>query len=296
MSGPPRLRVAVMGGRGVIGGEIVAALRRRGHDVTILTHDRRAVGSGYRYADMLDASTLPAAVAGTDVVVQSANFRTYPVEDVRRGRTFEAFDGVGTERLVAAARDAGVRRYVFVSGAGTDARSPKPYFRALWRGEEAVVNAGLEGVCVQPTLVFNRADRGLNRVLAVARWSPVLPVLGGDQLHQPVFGPDVGEVAARLAEPGAPVGRFAIGGPERFPLVVMVRRLLRAAGRRRPIVRLPVPLVSLASGVLERLPFPLMTRSAVDFLASDFVADNGPVLEACDVRLTPFEEGLRTYL
>lgn len=289
--------ITVVGGTGVIGAGIVRALRAAGQDVAVVTHNPQRAGQpGFRYGDMRRPETLPAAVVGADVVVQSANFRNYPIENRRRGDTFMAYDGVGTEELVAAARAAGARRYVFISGAGTREDSGRPYFDALWRGQQAVLSSGMEAVCLGPTLVYGPEDRGLNRLLQAARWLPVVPALGGGQVHQPVFIDDLADIAARACALGAAQGAFDVGGPERMTLLAMERRLLAAAGLRRPIARVPVGLARFGAAFLEPLPGPPLTRSAVDFLSDDFVADLDPVLAAYPCALTEFEDGLATYV
>lgn len=288
--------IVVVGGRGVIGASVVDALRSQGHPVVVVTHDARAVGPQTRFGDMLRRETLRPAVRGAEVVIQSANFPNYPMERPQRGWTFEAFDGEGTERLVAAAEAEGVRRYIFIAGAGVSPDNDRPYMRAIWRGEQAVLGSTMEGACVEPTLVFGRRDHGLNRILRVARMLPALPVPGGFQVHQPVFADDLGQLVARCAAIGAPRGRFAIGGPDRMSLEEMLRSLLRVAGLRRATFRVPVQSVELAGSVLERLPRPLVTRRGAEFLSDDFVADNTAILAAFPMDLTSLEAGLRTYL
>src|ERR1700683_3684677 len=93
-------RAVVVGGRGVIGAAIVRALRGAGWDVLIGTHDHRvAKTSGFRFADLDQPDSLREAVAGAEVVVQSVNFPTYPVERRRHGHTYAAYDDSGTECL-----------------------------------------------------------------------------------------------------------------------------------------------------------------------------------------------------
>jgi nucleoside-diphosphate-sugar epimerase len=289
--------IAAIGGRGVIGGAIVEALRAHGHEVLIVTHDRQqARVAGYRYGDMLDPQSLDAAIEGAEVVVQSGMFPTYPIEKPKLRHTFMQFDGVGTEHLVAAARRAGVRRYVYISGAGIPA-SPRIYYQAILRGEHAVQNSGMETVCIRPTLVYGPRDRGLNRILAAAKKLPVLPLVGpGSQLEQPVYVNDVGEVARQAVAPGAPQGVFEIGGPERFTIDEMLLRFFKHVGFRRGIVHIPYRVARFGALLLERLPGPPLTTNAIDFLMEDFIADTGPLLAAFNLRLTPFEEGLSKYL
>lgn len=290
-------RAVVVGGRGVIGGAIVDALDAAGWDVVVGTHDARAVDERHRFADLDSIESLRLAVHGADVVVQSANFPGYPIERPRLGHSFERYDGAGTERLAAAAAAGGVRRYLFVSGVGAGRGSASPYFRAIDRGERAVAGSGIEWVCLRPAFVYGPRDHGINTILRIARWSPLIGVPGsGRQLHQPVFLPDVGRVAAMALEPGAPQGVFEVGGPERMTLDDMLRTAFAVWGRRRGLVHAPRPVARLAASVLARLPGGLLTPAAVDFMCEDFVADLTALQAAFPVRLTPYEEGLASYL
>lgn len=290
--------IAVVGGRGVIGSAIVEALRARRSDVIVITHDREHANlPGVRYGDLLIPETLGPALVGAEVVIQSANFVSYPIEKPGRRHTFMDFDGFGTERLVAAAETHGVRRYIYISGVGVRADSPRAYYRAIWHGEQAVLNSRLEAVCIRPTLVYGPQDRGLNRVLRAARISPVIPVVGdGKQLHQPVYVQDVAEVVRRATDAGAPRGVFEVGGPDRMSLDKMLHMLFQLAGLRRKIVHIPSALARLGGIVFQNLPNPPLTVAAVDFLTENFVADLGPLQSAFNFKTTPFEKGLRASL
>lgn len=290
--------IAVVGGRGFIGAAIVARLRSAGLEVVCVTHSaEHARRPGFRFGDMLAPDTLADAVAGAEVVVQSANFRDYPIEHRRRGETFAAFDAAGTEQLVAAARRAGVRRYLFIAGAGTRGGGPTPYWDALRRGEQAVLGSGLQGICIEPTLVYGPRDRGLNRMLALARRSPVVPILGGrSAVHQPVFVEDVAELAFRAIAADTAQGVFPIGGPERMSMLAMVRRTLAAAGLRRPVLTLPGGPVRVLARLAAMLPGEPLNPAAVDFMLESFTADLEPSRNAFSLCPRPFEEGLRSYL
>jgi NADH dehydrogenase len=293
--------VAVVGGTGVIGREIVAALRAGGRDVIVVSHRRAAAGPDIRYGDMLHAETLHPAISGADVVVQTANFPNYPMEQPKKGWTFQEFDERGTRRLTEVAKLCGVRRYVFIAGVGAR-RIPaqgqvKPYFQALYNGEEIVLQSGLEPVCIEPTLVVTPTDHGVNKLLRIAKAVPfVLPVPGGHQLHQPVWGEDVGRLVNALVEPGAPQGVFEIGGPEQMTLLEMLDRVLKVAGVRRRLVPLPLALANAAGTIAERFPGGVLTRSGADFLGENFIADNGPALQAVDLKLHRLEDVLPTYI
>ena len=138
---PPRatahrpMTVAVAGGSGFVGGEIAAELERRGHRVIVLSHnperagDRLPDGIEIRPADVTRPDGLTDALRGVEALVIAIAFPNLPIEDPARGHTFEAVDAAGTEHLVAAAARSGIRRLVYISGAGAAPAAEQHWFR-----------------------------------------------------------------------------------------------------------------------------------------------------------------------
>jgi NADH dehydrogenase len=296
--------VAVAGGTGFVGGGIAAVLGRRGHHVVVLTRRPEAVRLGLpddaevRSADVADPTTLSPALAGVEALVVAIAFRGYPMENPRRGQTFEAVDAAGTERLVAAAVQAGVRRIVYISGAGAAPDAAAHWFRAKWRAEEAVRGSGLRYTILRPTWLFGPRDAALNRFLGFARLLPFVPMTGnGRQLLAPVFIDDLGGIVAdALSEPTAYDRVFDVGGPETLTMNEVVRTALGVAGRRRFLLHAPAALLKVVAWPLQFLPRPPLTPGAVDFINQPATVDVGPLLAVLPRRLTTLEEGLRTYL
>ncbi len=141
----------------------------------------------------------------------------------------------GTRRLVDAARRAGDQHLVYVSIVGVD-RIPLAYYRAKVEAEREVALSGLPWTTLRATQ-FHEFTAGLLERLTRL---PIVPAP-----HRWRFQPvDVGEVADRLvAAVGAgPAGRLPdVGGPDVLSVVELARAYLAATGRRRPVVRLPVP-------------------------------------------------------
>ncbi len=297
--------ILVAGGAGFIGSAIVERLVREGADVAVMTaHPAtsrgriRAMGATVVEGDVLDPASLDRAVQGAEAVVQSLTFPTFPVEKPRKRFTFEEFDHLGTERLVAAARTAGVRRFVFCSGSGAAPDAPKTWFRAKWFGEEAVRGSGIDHAIIRPSWVYGPRDRALNRFVTFHRWLPFVPVVGrGTQRLQPVFIDDVAEAFARATRPGAPGGTFEIGGPDLLSMNHVLEAMMEVRGKRKPLVHVPAALPKLAGLFLQVLPRPPLSPDAVDFVTGDAVAAIGQLLEAFPgLALTPLREGLATYL
>jgi NADH dehydrogenase len=301
---PTGRSVAVAGGTGFVGGAIARELRRRGHRVVVLSH-RGEAGRGslpddveLRTADVADASSLARALAGLDAVVIALAFRNSPMESPRRGQTFELVDARGTERLVTAARDAGVQRVIYLSGAGAAPDARRHWFRAKWRAEEAVRKSGLTWTIVRPTWIFGPGDVSLNRFLGFARSLPFVPLTNaGRQRLAPVFVDDAARLAAdSVTAPAAENQVFELGGPEAISMREIIARALRVARIDRPILPGPAPLLKLGAWPLQFLPEPPLTPDAVDFVNQPAIVDSGPLLARMPRSLMSLEEGLSTYL
>jgi NADH dehydrogenase len=300
--------VAVAGGTGFVGGAIARELAARGYRVVVLTHRRPPQGGKaegdpappfeYRQADATRPDSLAAALAGIDTLAISLAFRNSPIEAPRRGQTFERVDAAGTEALVAAAKTAGVRRLVYISGAGAAADAPKHWFRAKWRAEEAVRGAGIVYTILRPSWVYGPGDHSLNRFLGMSRWLPFVPQIGnGRQRLTPVFVADMGSlVADSLETPAAENATLEVGGPETMTMDQVIRTALRVLHRRRPILHAPVVLMKVLTAPLTLLPSPPMTPAAIDFVVGSAPVDTGPLHERLPRRLLPLEEALGTYL
>jgi len=188
--------ILVTGGNGFVGPKIVRALRERDLPVRALVRrpgDRSAAtlaawGSELVQGDMTDAESLRRAVEGAEVVVHLVAIRQGSDDDFRQ--VMEQ----GTRDLVAAAKDAGVRRFVLMSALGTseETKDLVPYYRAKWEMEQTVQGSGVEHVVFRPSFVF-AADGGiLPTFTKLARVAPVTPIIGsGTQRIQPIWIDDV---------------------------------------------------------------------------------------------------------
>ena len=298
--------ILVAGGTGFVGGGIVRELASRGKRVAVLTRSAQR-GRGrfpgleieYIEGDVRDAESLRAAVQGAEVVIGSAQFPNFPMENPRRGYTFEEVDAAGTERLVRAAKEAGVKRYIYMSGAGAAPDARYHWFRAKWRAETAVRESSIPYVIFRPSWVFGPEDVALNRFLRMARFLPFVPIVGdgSKQKLQPVFIDDLARAVAEAVDnPAADSQAFEIGGPEVLSMNEIVRTALEVSGRRRPLLSVPKGLMKLVAAFLQVLPGPPLTPDAVDFITMNALADPTEVQRKLGITLTPLRQALATYL
>lgn len=207
-------------------------------------------------------------------------------------------DALGTEHLVDAARAAGVKQLIYISGAGAREDADRHWFRAKWRAEESLRASGLPFTIIRPTWIYGPDDVSLNRFVRFAERLPFVPMTGfGGQQLAPVFIDDVARLAAdSVRDTAARDEVFEIGGPETMTMRDVIRRTLAVAGIRRPLLPAPGAMVKLAAAPLSLLPEPPLTPDAVDFINQPATVDVGPLLDRMPRRLTPLDEGVATYL
>ena len=129
---------------------------------------------------------------------------------------FERVMTVGGENVVAAAKDAGVERFVLMSALGTSDPPSVPYYAAKLAEERAVIGSGLEYTIFRPSFIFGPGGGALGTFMQQVRLSPVVTVIGaGRQRSQPIWREDVAAYFARaIDDPRAANRLFELGGPD----------------------------------------------------------------------------------
>lgn len=295
------MKVVVAGGTGLLGKEVTRVLLDAGHAVSVLSRSRSSKGpmdsrATWVEGDVTNPSTLVPALTGADVVVDVVQFPNSPIENPKKGYTFERVDLGGTKNLVDASRSAGVAHFVDVSGAGASANSPFHWRRFKWQEEQHLIASGVPYTILRPSWIYGPDDVSLNRFLGFARFLPFIPVLGGCSKISPLFIGDLAAHVAAAVADGPKGGPFDLGGPQVLTMNEIVRASLKAAGKKRFLLPQPTPLMKLVASVLQHVPGRPLTPDAIDFITMDGPVDNTAVQAAFGLRLTPLAEGLATYL
>ena len=273
--------VTVFGGSGFLGRSVVRALAKRDYRIRVAV--RRPELAGYLQ---------PLGKVGQIHAVQ-ANLR-YPasVEAAMRdshvainlvgilaeggAQTFDAVQGKGAGTVAQAAAAVGAR-VVHISAIGADENSPAGYARAKAAGEKAVLAATPSATVMRPSVVFGPEDQFTNRFAALARISPMLPLIGGGLTKmQPVYVGDVATAVADAVDGKAKAGAtYELGGPEVLTMREIMEIILATTGRDRMLVSLPFELAKLQAMFLQFAPGALkLTPDQVEMLRSDNVVSD----------------------
>lgn len=296
--------ITVFGGSGFIGRYLVQRLARRGWVIRVAVRRPDAalflkpfgdVGQVTPIAASLrHQGSVQAAVAGADAVVNLVGILYQ-----RGNQRFDAIHAEGARAVAEAAAAAGARRLVQMSALGADAASPAEYARSKAAGEAAAAAAFPGATIVRPSVVFGPEDGFFNRFAAMARFSPVLPLIGGGTTRfQPVYVGDVAEAMARMLDDDGTRGRsYELGGPQVYSFKELLELTLAAIGRRRLLLPLPFWAASLQAALLELLPTPPLTRDQLRLLRRDNVVTQGaPGLAELGITPTAAELIIPTYL
>ncbi len=293
--------VALAGGSGFIGRAIARRLVAVGGiKVHVLTRNpvkARAqldlAGVEFVHGDIAQSASLKDALLGASTIVDAIQFDGYPVENPRRGLTFERIDYGGAVALVEAAKQAGVEQFIYISGAAADENSAHPGFRAKGRAERAIRESGLAYTIFRPSLVYGPEDKVVNGLARALRFAPVFGVPGtGRQKVQPVLVDDLAACVMLAVSGRGRNGTYEIGGPDLMTFDEMMRIIMDASGHRRPLFHIPEGIMRGVGGLLEKMPKPLLSRDAVTFVTADNACNIKPLVDEFGINLTPARVGM----
>ena len=293
--------ILVTGSTGFVGPHVVHALRERDKPVRALVRTPSgrsattlaAWGAELVQGDMTDRDSLRRAVDGAEVVVHLVAIRQGPEEQFRQ------IMEQGTRELVAAAQEAGVRRFVLMSALGTseETKDLVPYYHAKWEQEQTLRTSGLEHVIFRPSFVFARDGGILPTFRKLAKLTPVTPIIGsGQQRIQPIWIDDVGAYFAQSVDvPDAANRIFELGGPDVVSWNEFWQRLKSVLGQRRPSIHVPTRVMRVNALLTERLPGNVpLTRDLLKMLEhGDNVVSNDDAVRTFKLPLVPLDEQLR---
>lgn len=257
------MKLFVTGASGGLGRTLVELLTARGHVVTLLSRREppaqpgRQSGVAAIKGDLLDSSTYLTALRGHDAVLHLAAV-THSVDP----DYYYAVNAHGTEALLDAARQAGVRRFLHVSTCAVGAACGA-YGDSKALAEDAVRASGLDWTILRPAEVYGASDReAVGQTIAAVRAGFLVPcVVHAEAKLAPVHRDDVLiAICAAVDNPASSRKAYVLAGPEVFTQRGMIAMLREVFPGNRLVVPVPVAALRVAAGIfrllgLKRPPF-----------------------------------------
>lgn len=323
--------VTVFGGNGFVGRHIVQRLTSRGDRVRVACRDPESAMFLKPLGDPGQIVTVKANVAvmgeveraieGADAVVNCVGLLA-PF-----GRnSFQRVHVEGAGNVAKASKAAGIESLVHLSALGADFDSKSVYAQTKAEGENAVLDAFPNAMILRPSIILGIDDGFMNMFAAIARWSPVIPIIGcpfmpkfkmeagqdtawrfptfdfcdfGGTRFQPIYVGDVADAVIKgldgLADTRGKV--FELTGSRVYTFRQLMELMLKHTGRKRFIVPYPIPLAFISAFFMEFLPGKPLTRDQVRLLKTDNVlSGENPTIKDLGIVPRGIESILPSYL
>ena len=302
--------VTIFGGSGFVGRYIAQRLAKEGWRVRVAVRRPNeamfvkpygAVGQVEPIlANVRDDASVAAAVQGADAVVNCVGI----LSEAGKNK-FDAVQHEGAERVARCAAEAGATTFVQISAIGANERSKSGYAESKGRGEAGVLAHFPSAVILRPSIIFGTEDQFFNRFATMARFLPILPVVGPQSKFQPVYVDDVAAAAVKGVTGAAKPGIYELGGPDVETFKQLMERMLKVVRRRALVLTVPFFAARIMAAVLDFVQIASLglftnsqiTRDQVKQLANDNVV-SPDAMSFADLGIEPtdMDAVLETYL
>lgn len=278
--------VTVFGGSGFLGRHVVRALCKQGWRVRVATRRPHLAGDVKLAGDVGQVQLVQANVRNRASIKRALENADAAINLVgilaeRGSQNFNGTQSLGASNIVQLAAEAGITNYVLVSAIGADAQSKSNYARTKSEAEAATREAIPSSVILRPSILFGPEDGFFTRFALMARFTPVLPLIGGATKFQPIYVGDVAHAVANALKPGHAGKTFELGGPRTYTMKELLQYITRTIDRPRMLLPIPMPVAAPMGYIIGALstlnPFfgPPLTGDQVQMLKTDNVVAPG---------------------
>ncbi len=291
--------ILVTGGTGFVGSHLMKrlasekiqtrCLARKTSDIERL----KELGIEVAYGDVLDKESLEKVVEGVEAVIHLVGII---VE--HKGATFEIIHKQGTMNLVDACKEAGVRRFIYISALGARENARSRYHKTKWEAERAVITSGMEYVIFRPSIMIGEGGEFIKMLSKIVRWAPIIPIIDGESKVQPIYVENTVDCIIRsLTDPKTTNRIFEIAGPDQITYKELFLTLMDVLDIDNPTFQIPItfmwPAAYILEGVMEKPP---ITTQQLIMLQEDNICDISEMQEVFNLKLVPLREALKSFL
>jgi len=277
-------------------------LVRPGSEEKVVQPERCEIVSG----EIDDAGAVAECLRGADAAIYNIGLiREFPA----KGITWEAMQYQGAARVMDAAVQAGVRRFLLMSANGVKPEGTG-YQRTKYRAEQHLAGSDLDWTVFRPSVVFGES-RGREEFCTMLRDQMIKPPIpaplfyegvwpGGAGRFQmsPVAAENVAEAFVSSLETPASHGRiFPLGGPEAPEWREILKTIAAASGKPdKLMVPAPVGPTRAVAALFDRFAWFPVTRDQLQMLIEGNACDGSEAWSLFDIQPTRFAVESLGYL
>ncbi len=268
--------ILVTGATGYVGRYVVKALTDAGAKVRCLVRNPKKCNiSGVEVVqgDITDPVSLAVAVSDIDIVI-------HLVAIIRENKnlSFNDINVVGTQNIIAAAQNSGVKHFIHMSALGACLDPKYKYAYSKGMAEIPVVNSGLDYTVLRPSVMFGPGFGFVNRLLQSIRMTPTFVAMPGNGTtkFQPISVKDVARCVVQIVnQPERYRNKIIeIGGPEHLTYEQMLDAVMEVTEIKKTKIAVPLPLVRIAAYFMQLfMPDPPVTPAELAQLEFDNITD-----------------------
>lgn len=290
--------ILITGATGYVGSAMLPHILATSEPVRALVRSEKSVsrvrtaGAESVIGSVTDRASLDKAMQGVDTVIHLV-----AVNKNKGQQTMTAINHQGTINVVDAAKKAGVRRFIHMSGCGLRSDMSQEFARTKGQGSDYVKASGLDYTIIGPSVIYGEGDEFVNNLADLFKlWIyPVAPVVGnGKTRFAPIWKEDVARVFVKCLQDPQTIGQYyEIGGPENIEYKQMMQIIKDKLGSRKPMLNVPIwmikPGVVVMNAVLSKPP---VTPGLLDLLAIDNTPQPNAITSVFGIYPKPIREGI----
>jgi nucleoside-diphosphate-sugar epimerase len=250
------MMILVTGAGGFIANHLIPRLVKERYQIRgVVTSEAKA--SKIRSAEVemaVSDITRPAGLAplmeGVDVIIHlAALFRE------TKYASYYQVNVEGTRNIIKAAQDAGIKRFIHMGILGATPVQEYRYLHSKWLGTQAVKNSGLDYSILEPSAMFGEGSGFIQTIVRSLDMFPfIAPIAGSGQTKiQTLWVEDAVECLLRMVAGDKMLQICPVGGPEILTSEQIISEVMRALGRHKMKLHVPIGLIKPAVGVMERV-------------------------------------------
>ena len=241
-------KVTVFGGTGFLGRYIVQRLARQGWMINVVTRNPSEAlflkTAGYIgqinlfQGDFRNFENLKSILKDSDVLINCVG-----ILNESANQKFKFLHSDVPAKLAHYATELGINKFINISSIGADESSNSEYAKTKGLGEIRIRQAFPDAIILRSSVIFGAEDKFFNLFSSIATFSPVIPLVGGRTLFQPVYVDDIAFAVEKiLTDPKLTYKNgvtYELGGPEVFCFRDLMKKMLSIIKRRRFILEIP---------------------------------------------------------
>lgn len=306
-------KVTVFGGTGFLGRYIIQRLARQGWMINVVTRNPSEAlflkTAGYIgqinlfQGDFRNFENLKSILKDSDVLINCVG-----ILNESANQKFKFLHSDAPAKLAHYATELGIKKFINISSIGADETSNSEYAKTKGLGEIRIRQAFPEAIILRSSVIFGAEDKFFNLFSSIATFSPVIPLVGGRTLFQPVYVDDIAFAVEKiLTDPKLTYKNgvtYELGGPEVFCFRDLMKKMLSIIKRRRFILEIPFwianimcPLVYMANKLSFNIIPLLITKDQIKQLKkNNIVSEKALGFEDLGIFPRVIDAILPTYL